>query len=51
LKEERIEEEIIMIVVVKQQWNEAARSWTEFIRSGKNYYSEYLNGPALQQAI
>ncbi len=37
--------------VIRQQWNEAARSWVEFVRSGKNYYSEYLNGPALKQMI
>jgi len=38
-------------VDVRQQWNEAARSWVEFVRSGKNYYSEYLNGPALKRMI
>lgn len=36
---------------ISQQWNEAARSWIEFVRSGKNYYSEYLNGPALRRMI
>lgn len=36
---------------VRQQWNEAAKTWVEFIRSGKNYYSEYLNGPALKRIV
>ena len=35
----------------KKQWNEGAKSWVEFVRSGKNYYSEYLNGPALKRMI
>ncbi|MFX1492084.1 MAG: class I SAM-dependent methyltransferase [Promethearchaeota archaeon] len=35
----------------REQWNNAAESWVEFIRSGKNYYSEYLNGPALKQMM
>jgi len=37
--------------VIRRQWNEAAESWIKFVRSGKNYYSEYLNGPALKQMI
>ena len=37
--------------VDRKQWNEAAESWVEFVRSGKNYYSEYLNGPALKRVI
>jgi SAM-dependent methyltransferase len=35
----------------KKRWNRGAESWVEFVRSGKNYYSEYLNGPALKQKI
>ena len=35
----------------RKRWNEAAKSWVEFVRSGKNYYSEYLNGPALKQMV
>jgi len=35
----------------KKQWNDGAESWVEFVRSGKNYYSEYLNGPALKRMI
>jgi len=35
----------------RKQWKEAAESWVEFVRSGKNYYSEYLNGPALKRMV
>lgn len=35
----------------KEEWNEAAKSWVEFVRSGKNYYAEYLNGPALKRMV
>jgi ubiquinone/menaquinone biosynthesis C-methylase UbiE len=35
----------------KKKWDEAAESWVEFVRSGKNYYAEYLNGPALKRII
>jgi ubiquinone/menaquinone biosynthesis C-methylase UbiE len=35
----------------RNQWNQFARNWVEFVRSGKNYYSDYLNGPALKQMI
>jgi len=44
-------EQMESLQVVRKQWNEAARSWVEFIRSGKNYYSEFLNGPALRRAM
>jgi len=37
--------------VVRNQWNEAAESFVGFVRSGKNYYSEYMNGPALVRAV
>ena len=37
--------------VVRKQWDEAADIWVKFVRSGKNYYSEYLNGPALKRMI
>ncbi|HVP26642.1 MAG TPA: class I SAM-dependent methyltransferase [Candidatus Bathyarchaeia archaeon] len=36
---------------VKRQWNEAAKSWVRFVREGKDYYREYLNGPALKQMM
>lgn len=35
----------------KRQWDEAARIWVDFVRRGKNYYSEYLNGPALKRTL
>jgi ubiquinone/menaquinone biosynthesis C-methylase UbiE len=35
----------------RRLWNEAAESWVDFVRSGKNHYSEYLNGPALKRMI
>lgn len=35
----------------RKQWNDAANIWVDFVRSGKNYYSEYLNGPALKRVI
>lgn len=35
----------------KEQWDKAAKTWVEFVRSGKNYYAEYLNGPALKQMV
>ncbi|MDH5199390.1 MAG: class I SAM-dependent methyltransferase, partial [Candidatus Bathyarchaeota archaeon] len=37
--------------IVRNQWNEAAGSFIRFVRSGKNYYSEYMNGPALVRAV
>ena len=36
---------------VRKQWNEAAGSFVQFVRSGKNYYAEYLNGPALKRIV
>lgn len=40
-----------MSEITKRQWNEAAKSFVEFVRSGKNYYAEYLNGPALKRVV
>jgi ubiquinone/menaquinone biosynthesis C-methylase UbiE len=37
--------------VVREQWDDAAEIWNEFVRSGKDYYREYLNGPALKLMI
>jgi SAM-dependent methyltransferase len=37
--------------IVRNQWNEAAGSFIGFVRSGKNYYSEYMNFPALVRAV
>jgi ubiquinone/menaquinone biosynthesis C-methylase UbiE len=36
---------------IRKQWNEAAGSFARFVRSGKNYYSEFLNGPALKRMV
>lgn len=36
---------------IRNQWNAATESWVEFVRSGKDYYREYLNGPALKRMI
>jgi SAM-dependent methyltransferase len=35
----------------KRRWNDGAESWVEFVRGGKNYYTKYLNGPALKRMI
>ena len=35
----------------RKYWNKAARTWIEFVRSGKDYYAEYLTGPALKRVI
>ena len=40
-----------MSEAVRRQWNAAAGSFVEFVRSGKNYYAEYLNGPALKRMV
>jgi ubiquinone/menaquinone biosynthesis C-methylase UbiE len=36
---------------IRKQWNEAVNSWLEFVRSGRDYYREYLNGPALKRMM
>jgi len=37
--------------LVKRQWDEAAKTWVKFVREGKDYYREYLNGPALKRMM
>jgi ubiquinone/menaquinone biosynthesis C-methylase UbiE len=32
---------------LEQQWNEAAESWIDFVRTGKDYYRDKLNNPAM----
>jgi len=32
--------------VVKKEWNDAAESWVDFVRRGKDYYRDELNNPA-----
>ena len=31
---------------VKKEWNDAAESWVDFVRKGKDYYRDELNNPA-----
>ena len=31
---------------MKKEWNDAAESWVDFVRKGKDYYREGLNNPA-----
>lgn len=33
--------------LIRRQWNQASESWVDFVRGGKDYYREYMNGPAL----
>ena len=37
--------------LVKRRWDEAAKTWVKFVREGKDYYREYLNGPALKRMM
>jgi len=36
---------------IREQWDKAAQSFVEFVRSGRNYYLEHLNGPALKRMM
>ncbi|RJS89544.1 class I SAM-dependent methyltransferase [Candidatus Bathyarchaeota archaeon] len=36
---------------IRRQWNKGAKSWVEFVRSGRDYYKEHLNGPALKRMV
>ena len=36
---------------VKKEWNEAAESWLDFVRKGKDYCRDELNNPATFQLI
>lgn len=36
---------------IKRQWDVASEIFVEFVRSGKNYYSEFLNYPALERMV
>ena len=31
---------------IKKEWNDAAESWVDFVRKGKDYYRDELNNPA-----
>lgn len=36
---------------IKKEWNDAAESWTDFVREGKDYYRDGLNNPATFKLI
>ena len=36
---------------IRKEWNEAADSWVDFVREGKDYYREGLNNPATFELI
>ena len=36
---------------IRQEWNDAAESWADFVRKGKDYYREGLNNPAAFKLI
>ena len=37
--------------IVRKQWNQAAESFSTFVRTGKNYYCDFMNAPALKRMI
>jgi len=36
---------------IKKEWNDAAESWVDFVRKGKDYYRDELNNPATFELI
>ena len=36
---------------IKKEWNDAAESWMDFVRKGKDYYRDELNNPATFKSI
>lgn len=36
---------------IKKEWNDAAESWMDFVRKGKDYYRDELNNPATFKLI
>jgi len=36
---------------IRRQWNQASESWIDFVRGGKDYYREYMNGPAFERMM
>jgi len=36
---------------ISKVWDEAAEAWSDFVRTGKDYYREYLNNPATFELI
>jgi ubiquinone/menaquinone biosynthesis C-methylase UbiE len=37
--------------VVRKQWNQAAESFSTFVRTGRNCYCDYMNAPALRRMV
>lgn len=37
--------------IIQNQWDAAAETWCDFVRGGKDFYREYMNGPALVSVI
>lgn len=35
---------------IEKEWKRASGSWVDFVRSGKDFYREYMNGSALKRA-
>jgi SAM-dependent methyltransferase len=33
--------------IIQNQWDDAAETWCDFVRGGKDFYREHMNGPAL----
>ena len=36
---------------IEKEWNDAAESWADFVRKGKDYYRDELNNPATFKLI
>lgn len=36
---------------VQKQWDDSAEAWTEFVRTGKDYYRDELNNPAMFELL
>lgn len=36
---------------IQAQWNEAAEAWVDFVRTGKDYYRDELNNPAMFEIL
>jgi ubiquinone/menaquinone biosynthesis C-methylase UbiE len=36
---------------IAKEWNEASKSWADFVRSGKDYYRDEMNNPAAFRMI
>ena len=36
---------------LSEQWDEAAESWTDFVRKGKDFYRDEMNNPAFFKLV